>query len=381
MKKINLVIFGATGSIGKSVLSIVRSNRDKFNIQGITCNKNQKKLIKIANEFNVKNIGINKNINEKGRQLNKFNIFHGIETFNSIIDNKTDIIIFAISGLSGLDLVLKLIKLGKKIGFANKECIISLGKNLYKQAYTHSTQIIPLDSEHNSIYHLLNNNHNSFESITITASGGPFRKLPLKAFKKITKKQALFHPIWKMGAKISVDSATMVNKALEIMEAKYLFNLNDNQINAVIHPQAIVHAMINYKNGITTALMNKPDMRIPISSLFFEFDKYSKRNKSFNILNYSNLEFFDIDPIKFPAIKIGRDVMKTGGLAPNAFNYLNEILVRHFIKGSIKFLDIVYLNEANLEKIFAKNSNIMNPKLDDIRNINNWIDKNIFLGQ
>tara|TARA_B100001057_G_scaffold105134_1_gene102646 strand:+ start:1119 stop:2264 length:1146 start_codon:yes stop_codon:yes gene_type:complete len=379
MKKINLVIYGATGSIGGSVLSIVRSNMKKFNIQGITCNKNYSKLIKIAEEFNVKKLGINKQIKSTVKELNKYHVYEDISSFSNICDNKTDVIIFAISGLAGLDLIQKLCKIGKTIGMANKECIISIGENLTKLAKKNCSIIVPLDSEHNSIFHLLNNDYGSFESITITASGGPFRKLPLKSFNNISVKQALSHPIWKMGKKISIDSATMVNKALEIIEAKYLFNLEDSQIEAIIHPEAVVHAMVNYKNGITTALLNKPDMRIPISSLFFKFNDYTNKTKELNLLEYSKLEFYAINTERYPAIKLGKEVMKIGGLAPNAFNYLNEILVSYFLKGVIKFTDITALNEINLEKIFAKNHNIVNPKLIDIKNINNWIDKNLIL--
>ena len=155
MKKINLVIYGATGSIGGSVLSIIRSNRKKFNIQGITCNKNYKKLIKIAEEFKVKNLGINKKIKSKVKELNKYNIYEDISSFDKIYDNKTDVIIYAVSGLAGLDLIQNLYKSGKKIGMANKECIISLGENLSKVAKKNCSIIVPLDSEHNSIFHLL----------------------------------------------------------------------------------------------------------------------------------------------------------------------------------------------------------------------------------
>ena len=242
MKKINIVIYGATGSIGNSVLSIVRNNKEKFIIQGITCNKNYRKLIKIAKEFDVKNLGILGKIRKSEDEYRNFNVYNEINSFREIVNKKTDIIIFAISGLAGLDLILELIKTGKKIGIANKECIITLGNNLLHIAKKHLTQIVPLDSEHNSIFHLLNSKYGSFKSITITASGGPFYKLPLNSFKNITIKQALSHPIWRMGKKISIDSSTMVNKALEIIEAKYLFNLNDNQIKAIIHPQAIIHA-------------------------------------------------------------------------------------------------------------------------------------------
>jgi 1-deoxy-D-xylulose-5-phosphate reductoisomerase len=379
MKKINLVIYGATGSIGGSVLSIVRCNKKKFNVQGVTCNKNYNKLIKIAEEFDVKKLGINKRIKSEIKKLKKYHVYEDISSFSNICDKKTDVIIFAISGLAGLDLIHKLCKIGKTIGMANKECIISIGQNLTKLAKKNCSIIVPLDSEHNSIYHLLNNNHGPFESITITASGGPFRKLPLKSFNNISVKQALSHPIWKMGKKISIDSATMVNKALEIIEAKYLFNLKDSQIDAIIHPQALIHAMVNYKNGVTTALLNKPDMRIPISSLFFKFNDYANKTKELNLLEYSKLEFHAINTKRYPAIKLGKEVMKIGGLAPNAFNYLNEILVSYFLKGVIKFSDITALNEINLEKIFSKNTNIMSPNLMDIKNINKWIDKNLYL--
>ena len=379
MKKINLVIYGATGSIGGSVLSIVRCNKKKFNVQGVTCNKNYNKLIKIAEEFDVKKLGINKRIKSEIKNLKKYHVYEDISSFSNICDKKTDVIIFAISGLAGLDLIHKLCKIGKTIGMANKECIISIGQNLTKLAKKNCSIIVPLDSEHNSIYHLLNNNHGPFESITITASGGPFRKLPLKSFNNISVKQALSHPIWKMGKKISIDSATMVNKALEIIEAKYLFNLKDSQIDAIIHPQALIHAMVNYKNGVTTALLNKPDMRIPISSLFFKFNDYANKTKELNLLEYSKLEFHAINTKRYPAIKLGKEVMKIGGLAPNAFNYLNEILVSYFLKGVIKFSDITALNEINLEKIFSKNTNIMSPNLMDIKNINKWIDKNLYL--
>jgi 1-deoxy-D-xylulose-5-phosphate reductoisomerase len=204
--------------------------------------------------------------------------------------------------------------------------------------------------------------------------------LTLQQLKKVTLKQAINHPVWSMGKKISIDSATMMNKALEIIEAKFLFNLKDNEISAIIHPQALVHAIVNYENGISTAILNKPDMRIPISTLFFEFDKYCNYDNGYNLLNYPKLEFIPIDQRKFPSIRLGANVMKMGGLAPHVFNYLNEYLVNLFLKGKIKFNDIVKFNEINLELIFAKNKNITSPKPIDINNINNWIDNNIYLG-
>ena len=382
MKKINIVIYGATGSIGRSALSIISKNQDKLNIEGITCNKNILKLLKIAKTYNVKKIGFNEKFIQKYNRfnLNKYEVFNDDTTFHNIVSKKTDIIIFASSGLSSLDLLLKVLKSGKIIGIANKECIITLGKKVLNLSKKHKTKIIPLDSEHNSIYHLLSQNLGKYKSITITASGGPFLNYAKNKLSSITPKQAIKHPVWSMGSKISIDSATMMNKALEIIEAKYLFNLNNNEINAVIHPQAIIHALVNYENGISTAILNKPDMRIPISSLFFGFNNYSNTYSGIQLTNYSNFEFIPIDKKKFPAVELGYHVMKIGGLAPHIFNYLNEIMVNLFIKRRIKFTDIVKLNELNIDKFFGKNSNIHNPKLTDIKNINNWIDNNLYLG-
>ena len=382
MKKINTIIYGATGSIGKSALSIIEKNPELIRIEGVTCNTNVSKLYKIAKKFNVKKIGFNEKSlrNIKKTNFRNLKTFSDCSTFHDMISSKTDVIIYAISGLQSLDLLIRLLKTGKKIGIANKECIISLGYNFNKLSKKYNTEIIPLDSEHNSIYHLLKQNLGNFKSITLTASGGPFFNLNKKLLNKVSVEQAVKHPIWNMGKKISIDSATLMNKALEIIEAKYLFNLDDNQLNAVIHPQAIIHALINYENGVSTAMLNNPDMRIPISSLFFKYNKYSKFNKTFDITKQSKLEFFPIDEIKFPALRLAFQVMKMGGLAPHIFNYLNEKLVHLFMEQKIKFVDIVKLNEINLEKIFSKNSNISKPNLSDMKIINYWIDNNIYIG-
>ncbi len=380
MKKINLVIYGVTGSIGNSVLSIVRNNKERFNIEGITCNSKYKNLKKISEEFDVKKIGISNDIKNIKPYFSGKKVFVGIDSFHDIISSKTDVVIFAISGTQAFDLILNIIKKGKVIGLANKECIISLGKLLFSFARKYSSEIIPLDSEHNSIYHLKKLETKSIESITLTASGGPFRNLTPEKLKNVKLKDALQHPVWKMGKKISIDSANMMNKALEIIEAKYLFNLKNDQINAVIHPQSIIHALINYENSSSTALLYEPDMRIPIASMFFSFNNFSKKIKRINLAKLSNLEFFDIDESLFPSIKLGRSVMDMEGLVPNAFNYLNDILVNAYLKGMISFTDIVNLNEENLDRIFAKNRNIANPGVNDIKNLNNWIDNNLYLG-
>ena len=381
-KKINLLIFGATGSIGNSVFSIIRKNRQKFNVQGVTCNKNVNKLNKLVEEFKVKKIGINlkKEQLKKFNNFNKKNLFLELKNFHKMIDVKTDIIIFAVTGLECLNLALKIAKSGKKVGLANKECIISLGEHFISLSKKHKTKITPLDSEHNAVFHLLKGYPAKFKNITITATGGPFLNYSIKKLKNISPKKAANHPIWKMGKKISIDSATMMNKALEIIEAKYLFDLSSSQINAVIHPEAIMHASINYHNGTSIALLSQPDMKIPISSLFFDNFSVNVSNQKRFKLN-SKMSFIKIDKKKFRAISLCYKVLKMSGIAPHIFNYCNELLVNHFINGRIKFTDIVSYNEITLKKYFKIHKNIIKPKLNDFIHANKWLNKNIYLGK
>ncbi len=382
-----ILLYGATGTIADSVFKIVENNRSKLKVVGATCNTNFKKLEKLKIKHGIKKIGINNfKSAEKYKTLygdtnNKKHLFIGIKHFSKLITKDIDVIIFAISGLSALNICFDIAKSGKIIGLANKECIISLGPRLITLAKRHKTKIVPLDSEHNSIYRLLESNKNEFKSITITASGGPFFNKKINFLKNVTPNQAIKHPIWKMGKKISVDSATMMNKALEIIEAKYLFNLNSDQINAVIHPESIIHAAINFNDNVSISLLNEPDMKIPISYLFKINNNENKNVNIFQKLNKKSLTFHAINLDKFPAIKLAYKVLKIGGLAPHIFNYNNEVLVNHFLLKKIRFLDIVNFNEITLMNFFKNNKNIDRPSLKDIHISSIWINKNIFLGK
>ena len=380
-----ILLYGATGAIGESVFKIVKKNQSKLKIVAATCNTNYKKLEKLKNKYNIKRIGINNHKSaEKYKQLfsnKRRNLLVGKENFSKLITKEVDVIILAISGLSALNISYDIVKSGRIVGLANKECIISLGPRLISLAKKYKTKIIPLDSEHNSIYRLLESNKNKFKSITITASGGPFFKKKSSFLENVTPNQAIKHPIWKMGKKISVDSATLMNKALEIIEAKYLFNLSSKQINAVIHPESIIHAAINFHDNTSISLLNEPDMRIPISYLLRINNSLKKNENIFQQLNEKSLTFYKVNLNKFPAIKLAYKVLEIGGIAPHIFNYNNEILVNHFLHRKIKFTDIVKYNEITLKKFFKKNQNIINPNLNDIQNTNMWINKNIFLGK
>tara|TARA_B100000686_G_C16670967_1_gene906423 strand:- start:46 stop:1197 length:1152 start_codon:yes stop_codon:yes gene_type:complete len=383
MKKTNILIYGATGSIGDSVLSLVRSQKNHFNVVGMTCEKNIKKLSKLADEFNTKNIGIanyNKDMNYDKYFPDK-KIFFNLDEFKDLIDDSVDIIVFAISGTSILKLGLDIAKSGKVVGIANKECIISLGDIIINLAKLNNTKIIPLDSEHNSIYQLLNNNNSSFESITITGTGGPFLFKNINDFKNIKVEEAVKHPVWKMGKKISVDSATMVNKGLEIIEAKYLFDIDIRKINVLIHPQAIVHGFVSYKDSSIISFMSFPDMRVPISNLLFPCSKINIDDLHLDLAQIETLNFYKVDKMKFPVIDYVNQIMDMGGLAPHGFNYTNDKLVNLFLNKKIKFLDIINFNISTLDKYFAINSNIEKPTIDDIFHFNKWIDGNIYLGE
>lgn len=380
----NILLYGATGTIADSVFSIVKNYRDKLKVTAATCNTNYKKLEKLRNKYKIKKIGINNfKSAKKYESIYGFNnnLIKGNENFPSLISKDIDIIIFAISGLSPLDISLDIAKSGKIVGLANKECIISLGPRFLSLAKKYNTNIIPLDSEHNSIYRLLESNKAKFKSITITASGGPFFNKKISFLKNVTPNQAVKHPIWKMGKKISIDSATMMNKALEIIEAKYLFNLNKCQINAIIHPESIIHAAINFYDNSSISLLNKPDMKIPISYLFNLNHSHDNCENIFQQLDKKSLTFKKIDQRKFPAIKLVYEVLDIGGLAPHIFNYNNEVLVNYFLTKKIKFTDIVKFNEITLKNFFQNNENVTNPNLKDIHKCSLWIDKNIYLNK
>ncbi len=380
----NILLYGATGTIADSVFKVVNNNKKKLRVVAATCDTNYEKLAKLKNKYCIKKIGINDyNSAQKYKSIyrNNKNLIVGNENFSKLISKNVDVIILAISGLSPLNLSFDIVRSGKIVGLANKECIISLGPRLLSLAKRYKTRIIPLDSEHNSIFRLLEFSKKKFKTITITASGGPFLNKKISYLHKVTPKQAIKHPVWKMGKKISVDSATMMNKALEIIEAKYLFNLNKKQINAIIHPESIIHAAINFCDNSSISLLNKPDMKIPISYLLKVDNEKSKSTNIFEQLDKKSLTFYKIDQKKFPSIKLVYEVLEIGGLAPHIFNFNNEILVNKFLHNKIRFLDIVKYNEITLKKFFKYNENINQPNLRDIHKCSIWINKNIFLGK
>jgi len=344
MKK-KIAILGSTGSIGKNFINILKKDKKNIEITLIVINKNIKELLKQIKHFKVKNVIVTdfkkflylrKNLIKK-----KINIYNDYNSFNKIFyQKKIDYTISAISGLDGLEPTLKVIKYTKKIAIANKETIICAWSLIEKELSKNKTEFIPIDSEHYSIFSLLGGLKNKYiEKVYITASGGPFNKFPLNKFKLITLQSALKHPNWKMGKKITIDSATMMNKVFEIIEAKKIFKINYDKLNILVHPKSYVHAIVKFNNGITKILIHDTNMTIPIfNSLYDEKKRIKTKELNFEIIN--NLEFERINLKKFPVVKILKSMPENYSLFETIIVSANDTLVKMFINKEIKFLHI-----------------------------------------
>ena len=358
MKK-KIAILGSTGSIGKSTIDILRKDKKNFDVVLLTTNNNYREMLKQAKEFKVRNIVINNNkhyLNLKKKIKNKkINIFNNFESFNKKFKTKIDFTMSAISGLEGLKPTLNLIKFTKTIAIANKESIICAWNLIQKKLKKYKTEFIPVDSEHFSIWSLLHGNYNNIDEVIITASGGPFLKLPVAKFKKIKPIHAIKHPNWKMGSKISIDSATLMNKVFEVIEAQRIFNIDSSKFKILIHPKSYVHAVIKFNNGLTKILVHDTDMKIPIfNSIYYKKNLKIKSSKlDLNILN--NLDFSRVNLKKFPSIKILNKIPKNISLYETVLVSANDQLVDLFLKNKINFQKITtFLNKILGMKIFLK---------------------------
>ncbi len=382
MKK-KIAILGSTGSIGKALLNIIKKNKNDYEIVLLTANKNYKEIIKQAKLYNVKNIIINnKKSYEKLKKNNiKTKIYNNFDNLKLIFKKKIDYTMNSIVGFSGLDPTLKIIKFTKKIAIANKESIICGWNLIERELKKNNTEIIPVDSEHFSIWSLLNNykiknqyqNKKLINEIIITASGGPFLKKPYKELNKITVKDAINHPTWKMGKKISVDSATLANKLFEVIEAQRLFNIKIKDIKIKIHKKSYIHSIINFNNGLIKICAHHPDMRIPIyNTLDIKHSKLTRRDVNYKILN--KLDLTDIDTNKFKLIKILKDYPNKCTLFDTALVASNDELVNMFLKKQIKFLDITKKLIMILKmKEIKKLKNIVPKNYNEISDINQFV--------
>tara|TARA_Y100000590_G_scaffold198571_1_gene225519 strand:+ start:3593 stop:4759 length:1167 start_codon:yes stop_codon:yes gene_type:complete len=377
MKK-KIAILGSTGSIGKSTLDVIKENKKDFDVILLTANNNYKKLIQQAKEFKVKNIQIkNKKFYQKIKKTfrnSKTRVFSGDVSLKKIVPKKIDFTMSAVVGLAGLQPTIDAIKISKTVALANKETIICGWQILTKALKKYKTQIVPVDSEHFSIMELTKGiSNNDVSEIIITASGGPFLKTPIKKLKKIKPKQAIKHPNWKMGKKISVDSANMMNKVFEVVEACKLFKFDKTKYKIMIHPQSYVHSIIRFKNGLIKMILYRTDMKIPISNIINETKNNIMNEANINIKDLNNLNFQKVNTKKFPSIKLLKKCFKLGPSTPIIINAANEVLVDLFLKGKIEFLDIVkVINKILNGKDFKKYARRKPSSIKVIKMADNW---------
>jgi 1-deoxy-D-xylulose-5-phosphate reductoisomerase len=354
MKKI--AIFGSTGSIGKSTIEVIKNAQKNFEILALVARNDVKTLIFQANLLKpsfvvIENEDLFPELKSALKNLKNCEILCGQKAIIEIAKIKCDLFISAIVGAAGMMPTLTAIQAGSNIALANKESLVCGGRFLVAAAKLSGAKIIPVDSEHNAIFQIFeNDNLRQIDSITLTASGGPFFNSDLD-FSKITIEQALKHPNWSMGAKISIDSATMMNKGLEMIEAFHLFPLQKNQIKILVHPQSIIHGMVDYRDGSTLAMMSRPDMQVPISFALGYPKRMIIEHEKLDLAKLQNLSFFAPDEKKFPALKICREALEIDGSAPAVLNAANEVAVEKFLQGKIAFTEIVKIVAQTLEKI------------------------------
>ena len=362
----NIIILGSTGSIGTQTLEVIDKLNNEFNVLGLACGNNINLLKEQIKKYNPKYICIEKEefIKELKELFPKTNILFGKEGLLELAQIKeNDILVVATSGIVSIKAVLLAIENKKTIALANKETLVMAGDIVMKKAKENNVSILPIDSEHSAILQCMNNyNNKDAKRLWITASGGPFLNNTREEMAKFDAKEALKHPRWNMGKKITIDCSTLVNKGLEVIEAHHLFNFNYDDIKVVIHPQSIVHSLVEFVDGSFISQMGLPSMHIPIQYAL----TYPKRLKgiktdSFNLFN-KNLEFIEPDYKKFPLLKLAIDCGKEGGILPVVYNAADEIAVYKFLKGEINFIDIEKIIFSEIEKT----NNIKNPTLEEI---------------
>ena len=377
LKKI--VILGSTSSIGKSLLNIIKKDKKNFKIELLTANTNYKDLINQAKKFNVKNIIITDPDSFKKTKIicknEKINIFQNFESLKRILPKKVDYVMSAISGIGGLLPTYRIISHTKLIAIANKEAIVCGWPLIKKELKKNKTNFIPVDSEHFSIFSLLNNDKkNEIERIYITASGGPFINLPKSQFKKIKLNEALKHPNWNMGKKITIDSATLMNKVFEVIEAKNIFDISYDKISILTHPKSYVHTIIKFKNGLSKFLIHEPDMMIPIyNSIFIEENKNLNSSPlDFKILNDLNLQ--KVEKNKFPLVGLLDGLPKYSSLFETVLITVNDYLVYKFLDRKINFQELTKLiNQISNLKEFQKFKKIKPRNIKQIYNLRDYV--------
>ena len=355
-KKKGIAILGSTGSIGTQALEVIESYPDVFDLQVLTANGNADLLIAQAKKFKPNSVVIvDETLYEKVRAAlweEDIKVFCGKDSLNQIVTGSDiDVVLTALVGYAGLKPTIEAIKAKKTIALANKETLVVAGSLITKLALEHNVTIYPVDSEHSAIFQCLTGESiNPIEKIYLTASGGPFRGWKREQLETVTPAQALKHPNWTMGAKITIDSATLMNKGLEVIEAKWLFDLRPDQIDVIVHPQSIVHSLVQFEDGSMKAQMGLPDMKLPIQYAFTYPARLKTDFTRFNFMDYPQLTFEQPDRETFQNLNLAFIAMDREGTAACALNAANEVTVQAFLKGQIGFLDIARINGSVMDQ-------------------------------
>tara|TARA_B110000305_G_scaffold151318_1_gene167852 strand:+ start:1318 stop:2472 length:1155 start_codon:yes stop_codon:yes gene_type:complete len=366
-EKKGIAILGSTGSIGTQSLEVIESYPERFDLQVLTANKNADLLISQALKHKPNTVVIvDETLFDKVKSAlweHDIHVYAGAEALCQVVDSsEIDIVITAMVGYSGLKPTLAAIRAKKNIALANKETLVVAGELITKEAYDNGVNIYPVDSEHSAIFQCLTGEFdNTIEKIYLTASGGPFRGFTRNQLEAVTLEQALKHPNWSMGRKITIDSATMMNKGLEVIEAKWLFNLKPDQIDVIVHPQSIVHSLVQFTDGSMKAQMGLPDMKLPIQYALTYPERLKTDFPRFNFMDYPELTFEKANTEVFTNLQLAFDALESEGTAACTLNAANEVSVQAFLDDEISFVDIAKINE----KVLSKVSNILKPSFED----------------
>jgi 1-deoxy-D-xylulose-5-phosphate reductoisomerase len=349
----DVTVLGSTGSVGTQTLELIEANPDQFNVVALTANQNVDLLIKQALALKPALAVIG---DESKYQILKdalvgkgIEVAAGAKAIIHAAERPSDWVMAAIVGAAGLPPTLAAVKRGATVAFANKECLVCAGPLMMREVAISGSHLLPVDSEHNAIYQVFDDEgRDGIARLILTASGGPFRHTSLEDMARVTPQEAVKHPVWSMGAKISIDSATMMNKGLEIIEAHFLFDMPEDKIDVIVHPQSVIHSMVEYKDGSVLAQLGSPDMRTPIAYALAWPKRMPTPAARLNLAQIGTLTFEEPDPTRFRALYLTREALKRGGTAPTILNAANEVAVDAFLNGKIGFLDIAKIVEETL---------------------------------
>jgi 1-deoxy-D-xylulose-5-phosphate reductoisomerase len=366
----NIAILGSTGSIGVQALEVIRENKDKFRVETLTANHQAELLIRQAMEFMPNSVVIADESRytdvKSALEPQQIKVFAGKKALASIVEStETDLVLNALVGYSGLEPTLRAIRAKKTVALANKETLVVAGELVNQALRENQVVMLPVDSEHSAIFQCLAGEfHNPIECIYLTASGGPFRGRKKADLIKVSFREALKHPNWDMGAKITIDSSTLMNKGFEVIEAKWLFGLKPEQIRVIVHPQSILHSIVQFEDGSMKAQMGLPDMKLPIQYALAWPDRIPSKFPRFDFINHPNLSFEEPDRDTFPCLDLAFEAMRMGGNAACRLNAANEVAVALFLKDEISFMEIPDI----LEHCLMKGSHIRQPAYEDYVN-------------